>query len=128
MITLIIIKQRGNFNNTERFLTKSTIAKYLDILNKYGRKGVDVLSAATPVNTGETATSWGYEIIRTKRGIRISWTNSNVVDGVAVAILIQYGHGTGNGGYVQGNDFINPALKPIFDDISESIWKEITSL
>ena len=127
-MNLITIKQYGNFNNTERFLKKSTVAKYLDILNKYGRKGVEALQSSTPIDTGETASSWDYVIIRNKRGISVQWTNSNVVDGVSVAILLQYGHGTRNGGYVQGIDYINPALRPIFNDISESLWKEITSL
>lgn len=121
---MIVIKHRGNFNNTERFLKRSR-AEYIRILERYGREGVAALTSATPVNSGETANSWDYEVRITGRSFVISWTNSNIVDGVPIAIIIQYGHGTKNGGYVQGRDYINPAIRPIFDKISETLWAEV---
>jgi hypothetical protein len=104
------------------------MSKYLHIFEKYGNKGVAVLSEATPVESGETAKSWGYKIKRTSKGVTITWTNSHIVDDVPIAIILQYGHGTRNGGYVQGRDYINPSIKPIFDQLIEDIWKEVTSL
>jgi len=96
-------------------------------LRRYAQEGVDALSRATPVDSGETAASWYYEIRRTPGSIKIEWKNSNIVNGVPIAIILQYGHATGNGGYVQGRDYINPAIQPVFDRISESIWKELSS-
>jgi hypothetical protein len=101
---------------------------FLKHLDFYGRKGVAALSAATPVDTGKTAASWNYEIHYFREGVSMVWTNSNVNKGENIAILIQYGHGTRNGGFVQGRDYINPALRPIFDEIADSAWKEVTSL
>ena len=97
-------------------------------LEQYGRAGVNALSAATPVDSGETADSWDYTITADKNTVRITWTNSNVKDGmnVPVAVILQYGHATGNGGYVQGIDYINPALKPLFDEIAIKAWEEVT--
>lgn len=118
----------GNFNKTESFLQKIFDYKFLHILEKYGREGVEALSSATPVDTGKTAASWDYEIRRSSSGASITWTNSNIVDGVPVAILIQYGHGTDYGTYVQGRDYINPALKPVFDRFAEEMWKEVVRL
>lgn len=126
MNSLIVIKHRGNFNNTERFFKRATQANYLRILDKYGREGVTALATATPVDTGLTASSWSYEVIIRGGSFTITWSNSNVVNGVPIAIILQYGHGTGNGGYVQGLDYINPAIRPIFDKIAEEIWKEVT--
>lgn len=125
---MLRIKHRGNFNNTERFLTNATKANYLRILDKYGREGVDALASATPVDSGLTANSWGYEINITGGSFSITWTNTNMEGGIPVAILIQYGHGTRNGGYVQGLDYINPTIQPIFEKIANEIWKEVTSL
>lgn len=125
---MIVIRQHGNFNNTERFLTRARKLDVRTILDRYGKEGVDALASATPVRTGLTASSWGYEISVTKNGYSIAWTNSNVVDGVPIAIILQYGHGTGTGGYVQGIDYINPAIKPIFDEIEAGVWREVRSL
>jgi hypothetical protein len=122
---MIVIKQRGNFRNTERFLKQATKADYLRILDKYGREGVAALSSATPVDSGLTASSWGYEIHVSGRTYSISWTNSNIVDGVPIAVILQYGHGTRNGGYVQGRDYINPVLKLIFEKIANEAWREV---
>ena len=125
---MIVIRQKGNFDNTEKFLNNAGKTNYLSILNKYGRQGVDALSSATPMDSGLTASSWSYEIRTYGKNYTINWTNSNVVDGVPIAILIQYGHGTSNGGYVQGRDYINPALRQIFDQMADEVWKEVTRL
>lgn len=124
---MIVIKQRGNFNKTEKFLKKVSKKSFLHILEKYAKDGVVALSSATPVDSGKTSESWDYEIHTDKKGYSITWTNSNVVDGVPIAIILQYGHGTKNGGYVQGRDYINPALRPIFDKIANDAWKEVIS-
>lgn len=123
---MIIIKHKGNFNNTERFLKKAIRADYLRILNDYGRRGVVALSSATPVDSGLTASSWDYEVKISRNAFYINWTNSHIVDGVPIAIIIQYGHATKNGGYVEARDYINPAMKPIFDDMAKEIWREVT--
>jgi len=125
---MIVFKHRGNFNKIEKFLTNATKANYLSILQKYGQEGVASLALATPIDSGLTASSWGYEITNSGRSYTLSWTNSNVVDGVPIAIILQYGHGTGNGGYVQGRDYINPAIRPILDKIADEAWKEVTRL
>ena len=116
---------RGDFTATMKFLAKVEDLDIFNNLDKYGRKGVEALSLATPVDTGKTAASWGYEIRGYIGGYSIIWTNSNVNKGENIAVLIQYGHGTRNGGYVVGRDYINPALRPIFDEIAESAWKEV---
>lgn len=123
---MISIKQRGDFKKTEQFLKKSLGRNYLSVLEKYAIQGVSALSAATPVKTGLTASSWGYEIIQNKGSISIVWKNSNVQNGVNIALILQYGHGTRNGGYVKGINYINPALKPIFDKMADAAWKEVT--
>lgn len=122
---MIFFKQSGNFNNTEEFIKRVQNLDVESILRRYGQMGVDALSAATPVDSSLTANSWSYDIISNKKGVSISWTNSNVVDGVPVVILLQYGHGTGNGGYVRGKDFINPAIRPVFRTIADAIWREV---
>lgn len=117
---------KGSFKNTERFLDRAHKRAFYRDLEKYGKQGVDALSQATPIDSGKTAESWDYEIQYGPDTITISWTNSNVVDEWAVvAILIQYGHGTRNGGYVYGRDYINPAMRPIFDHIANAIWEEV---
>ena len=98
------------------------------ILHKYGKLGVSALAAATPVDTGKTASSWDYTVTVSKGSATIAWTNSNVNNGVPIALLIQYGHGTGTGGYVQGRDYIKPAIQPILDDLTKALWKEVTEL
>jgi len=126
---MISISHKGSFLKTTKFLKKNSTNKpYIDILKFYGEKGVMALREATPKDTGKTSTSWGYEIVEGNGECSIIWTNSNIVDGVPIAVILQYGHGTRNGGYVQGRDYINPAIRPIFDDISSAAWKEIIKL
>jgi len=125
---MIVITQSGNFNNTERFLNGAKKLDIKRILESYAKEGVRALASATPVDSGLTASSWDYKIDISKGSYSISWTNSNVVDGVPIAIILQYGHGTGTGGYVQGRDYINPALKPIFDKLADSVWREVSNL
>ncbi len=123
------ILQRGDFKKTEQFLKKSLGRDYLSVLEKYAQQGVAALSAATPVDTGLTAASWQYKIIQNDDGFSIVWENTNVSQGWAnIAILLQYGHGTRNGGYVSGRDYINPALRPIFDKMADAAWKEVTGI
>lgn len=123
---MICIKQKGNFSKTEKFLKKSFGKDYLYILEKYGKLGVANLSDATPVDTGLTASSWKYEIIQNDGNISIVWSNTNVQNYVNIAIILQYGHATAYGGYVEGIDYINPALKPIFQQMADSAWREVT--
>lgn len=125
-LTVIKIMHKGNFNNLEKFLNKVQGAGYLNILDRYGQEGVAALSSATPVDSGKTAASWTYEIERDSEHTTISWSNTNANNGVNIALILQYGHGTGTGGYVQGRDFINPAIQPIFDRMAEEAWKEVT--
>ena len=124
----IRINHRGSFKNINKFLknASSISTRYLHILEKYGREGVNALRNATPVDTGKTANSWYYEITSTKAGFGLTWSNSNLEDGIPIAILIQYGHGTKSGYFVKGTDYINPALKPIFDKLSIELWKEVS--
>lgn len=128
---MISVEQKGNFEKTEKFLKKSFGNKWKEILEKYGRLGVEYLSAATPIDTGLTASSWEYEIIQNKSGLSIVWNNLNVVDNgkykLNIALLLQYGHATKNGGWVEGIDYINPALKPIFTKMADLAWKEVSS-
>ena len=122
----IVVKHKGNFNQTEKFLKRASRMDCRRILEKYAQEGVAALAAATPVDTGLTANSWDYEIRVSRGRYSITWTNSNIVDGVPVAVILQYGHGTRNGGWVQGRDYINPALQPIFDKIANELWREVT--
>lgn len=117
----------GGFTKTERFLNRMKRREYLNVLDEFGRDGVQALRNATPVDSGATAEAWDYEIKRTRNYTEIVWTNSNVNDGVPIAVILQYGHGTGTGGYVQGRDYINPAIRPVFDKIAEKAWKVVTS-
>jgi len=122
------IKSTGSFQNTDNFLNHISRGDIYRSLEGYAQQGVEALSAATPENTGVTAASWGYEIDISGRSRTIRWTNTHLDNGsTPVAILLQYGHGTGTGGYVQGKDYINPAIRPIFDQIAASVWKEVTS-
>ena len=121
------ISSRGNFSKTEKFLTKMSRAEMYQALDRYGDEGVRALAKATPVESGITADSWGYKVVRSKSRPGIVWTNSHEVDGVNIAIILQYGHGTGTGGYVQGQDYINPAIKPVMDKIADKVWKVVTS-
>lgn len=124
---MIRFTHKGNFDKTEKFLNKAKKGDFYSNLEKYAQDGVEALSAATPVRTGKTSSSWGYEISTSKDSVSITWTNSNENQGVNIAMLIQLGHGTGTGGYVKGIDYINPVMKPIFDEILEKVWKEVTS-
>lgn len=123
----ISITTHGNFNKTNKFLSKLLKRGYVKIIERYAKKGVDALSMATPVDTGLTAASWGYEIIQTDDSVTIYFTNSNIVKGwYNVAILLQFGHGTRNGGYVIGRDYIKPAIEPILEKIAKDAWEEVT--
>mgnify|MGYP005886510143 FL=1 len=117
----------GGFTKAERFLNRMKRREYLNVLDEFGRDGVQALRNATPVDSGATAEAWDYEIKRTRDYTEIVWTNSNINDGVPIAVILQYGHGTGTGGYVQGRDYINPAIRPVFDKIAEKAWKVVTS-
>lgn len=124
---MIKFKHHGDFKKTTTFLGRIRDLYYMRILEKYGKLGVEALSAATPVDSGETADSWAYEIIETKDGYKIAFNNTHTNDGVNIALLLQYGHATRNGTFVEGRDFINPAIQPIFDEIVEDVWKEVRS-
>ena len=125
--SLISIKTKGDFKNTYRFLNKMSKFQINKILEKYGQMGVEALRSATPIDSGKTAESWGYEISVGKEGATIHWTNTNQNKGVYIAVILQYGHGTGTGGYVQGIDYINPAIRPVFDKIAEEAWMEVVN-
>lgn len=125
---MITIKHKGNFRKTNKFLKASSNLEFRNILDKYGKDGVSALSKATPVDSGLTAASWDYTITVNARGVSITWTNSNIQNGVPIAIILQYGHATRHGGYVQGRDYINPALQPIFDRMTDDLWKEVVIL
>lgn len=126
-MALINITQKGDFSKTTRFLTKVRSMKYHAILDKYGKLGVNALRNATPKDTGKTADSWDYTINVNDDSATVYWTNSNQNKGRYIAVLIQYGHGMPNGGYVKGYDYINPAMRPIFDQIANDAWLEVTS-
>lgn len=123
---MISFRQKGDFSKITRFLEKAKEAVRLGELDKYGREGVAALASATPVDSGSTANSWYYEIENRNGSATISFHNSNIQNGVPIAIILQYGHGTGTGGWVQGRDYINPAIQPIFDKIVREAWKEVT--
>ena len=116
----------GDLSKTMKFLNRLQNKEYLNILSTYGKRGVDALRAATPKDSGKTADSWYYEIKQDRNATSINWCNSNVNDGVVIAMILQYGHGTGTGGYVAGTDYINPAMRAIFDDLANECWKEVT--
>lgn len=120
------IFKKGDFKKTEKFLEGARVFNIRPLLRRYGEAGVRALQAATPRDTGELVSSWGYEIQTDHGTARVIWTNSKIVDGVPIAIILQYGHGTGNGGYVEGRDYINPALQNIFDQLANAAWKEVT--
>lgn len=123
---MIKLSSTGTFDKTEKFLKRSNNIKLE--LDTYGKKGVAALAAATPVNSGETANSWYYEITKQNGKYTIAFKNSNINNGVPIAIILQYGHGTNNGGWVEGRDYINPAIQPIFDEMAEAAWKEVKRL
>jgi hypothetical protein len=125
---MITFRHKGDFSKTDRYLERLKEAARVGILDKYGQKGVAALASETPVDTGKTANSWYYKIERSKGSASINFYNSNIQNGVSIAVILQYGHGTKNGGWVQGRDYINPAIQPIFDEIVNESWREVTKL
>lgn len=123
---MIRFRQKGDFSKLSRFLERAKNAVHLGDLDKYGREGVAALSSATPIDSGLTASSWYYEIRRRDGSVSIEFCNSNVQNGVPIAVIIQYGHGTSSGGWVEGRDYINPAIRPVFDKIAKNAWREVT--
>lgn len=122
---MITVEGKGDYSKTIKFLQSRQNGSHFDDLEKYGSIGVRALAAATPVDTHETASSWYFKVSRGKKFASISWHNDNIVDGIPVVVLIQYGHATKDGGYVQGRDFINPAIQPVFDKIADEVWKKV---
>ena len=125
---MISFRHKGDFSKLTRFLERAKEAVRLGDLDKYGREGVAALASATPIDTGLTANSWNYSISNSNGSITISFYNSNIQNGVPIAIILQYGHGTRNGGWVEGRDYINPAIQPVFDRIANDAWREVTKL
>lgn len=123
---MISFRHKGDFAKTARYLEKANKGAKLSVLDKYGREGVAALASATPIESGKTANSWYYEIERGAQSASITFLNSNVNKGVPIAIILQYGHGTGTGGWVEGRDYINPAIQPIFDRLADEAWEEVT--
>lgn len=125
---MIKFRQKGDFSKLTRYFERVKEVVKLGDLDKYGREGVAALESATPVDTGLTASSWRYEIDHGKDSVSISFYNDNIQNGAPIAIILQYGHGTRNGGWVQGRDYINPVIRPLFDKIADEAWKEVTKL
>ena len=125
---MISFRQKGDFSKLTHFLERAKESVRIGDLDKYGREGVAALSSATPIDSGETANSWRYEITNKDGSATITFKNSNIQNGVPIAIILQYGHGTRNGGWVQGRDYINPAIQPIFDEIVNNAWREVTKI
>lgn len=125
---MISIRHKGNYAKLTRYLEKMKRTARISILDKYGKAGVEALMSATPVDTGLTAKSWYYKVETLNNSATITFCNSNIQNGIPIAIILQYGHGTRNGGWVEGRDYINPAIQPIFDKIVEDAWKEVTTL
>lgn len=124
---MISFTSRGDLNNLERFLKKASQGDWYRKMEPLAKKGVAALAAATPTDSGATAAAWDYVIRRTGAGVEIEWVNRNNENGFPVAIMLQMGHGTGTGGYVRGIDYINPAIRPIFDQIADGVWKVVQS-
>lgn len=125
---MISFRQKGDFSKLTRFLERAKESVKIGDLDKYGREGVAALSSATPIDSGKTANSWSYEITNKDGSVTITFNNSNIQNGVPIAIILQYGHGTRNGGWVQGRDYINPAIQPVFDEIVDKAWREVTKI
>ena len=125
---MISFRQKGDFSKLDHYFERVKEAAKIGVLDKYGQAGVSALSSATPVESGKTASSWYYEIKRQNGSVSLEFYNSNVNKGVPIAVILQFGHGTGTGGWVQGRDYINPAIQPIFDKIAEDAWKEVTKI
>ena len=122
---MITFSQKGTFKKTESLFARLLKKDYISNLREYGEKGVNALAQATPKDTGKTSKSWSYEIVEKGDSISIYWSNSNVNKGVNIAVILQYGHGTKNGGYVAGRDYINPAIQPMFDEIAKEAWRKV---
>ena len=125
---MISFRQKGDFSKLTRFLERAKESVKIGDLDKYGREGVAALSSATPIDSGKTANSWSYEITNKDGSVTITFNNSNIQNGVPIAIILQYGHGTRNGGWVQGRNYINPAIQPVFDEIVDKAWREVTKI
>lgn len=125
---MITFRQKGDFSNLTKFLERAKEAVHIGGLDKYGREGVAALASATPIDSGQTANSWKYKIEQKKGTVSLSFYNTNIQNGVPIAVILQYGHATRNGGWVQGRDYINPAIQPIFDKIANEAWREVTKL
>lgn len=125
---MIRFRQKGDFSKLDRYLERVKEVANIGVLDKYGQEGVAALASATPTDSGKTANSWYYEINRQNGSVSLEFYNSNVNKGVPIAIILQYGHGTGTGGWVEGRDYINPAIQPIFDRIANDAWKEVTKI
>jgi len=125
---MISFRHKGDFSKLTRYLEKAKDGSYLAYLDKYGREGVEALRSVTPVDTGLTANSWYYKIERSKGSIAIVFLNSNIQNGIPIAVILQNGHGTRNGGWVEGRDYINPTIQPLFDRIANEAWREVTKL
>ena len=125
---MIKFRHKGDFSRATNFLEKARNAVRLGNLDRFGREGVAALSSATPIDSGLTASSWYYEIVHQNGKSMINFCNSNIQNGVPIAIILQYGHGTGTGGWVEGRDYINPAIRPVFDKIANEAWREVTKL
>ena len=128
MPKIISVTQKGDFRKTDRFLHRIIERHYMRLLHRYGERGVRALAESTPKDSGKTAKSWTYEIVETEGRLSIFWRNSNVNDGVNIALILQYGHATRNGGWVEGIDYINPAIQPIFREMADEAWKEVVSV
>jgi hypothetical protein len=122
---MITVASSGSFDKTEAFINNMEKAAAFASLERFGQRGVELLASATPTNTGKTAQSWTYTVERKRGRYSITWSNTNVVNGQQIAILIQFGHGTGTGGFVTGRDYINPALQPLFDEITDEVWRQV---
>ena len=122
------VRQKGDFSKTLRYLGKIKKSIKPKDLDRFGQEGVAALASATPVKTGLTASSWYYEIVSKNGSVRIDFKNSNIQNGVPIAIILQYGHGTGSGGWVEGRDYINPAIQPIFNKLADEAWREVTTV
>lgn len=126
---MITVKSKGDFSKTTKYLTNvRKAANPVNILDKYGAEGVKLLSSATPVDSGVTASSWYYQIVKKNGRLELQFCNSNIQNGVPIAVILQYGHGTGTGGWVEGRDYINPAMRPLFDKLANDAWREVTKL
>lgn len=117
---------KGDFKNTNNLLKRIMKLDFESVLDRYAEQGVQALKSATPIDTGETADAWDYEIVKESGRVSIYWTNSNENQGIQIAVILNYGHGTGNGGYVVGRHYISPAIQPVFDQIADAAWKEVT--